>query len=115
MAKIKVKDTEIVFFKKEQEDYISLTDIAKVRDRENPSQIISLWLRTYSTIEYLGLWEMLYNPDFNPHIYEGFKNESAKPHFWMSPQKWIDKIKSNSYSANASITGNYRTENVKAK
>jgi len=89
MEKIIVRDTEIVFYKKEQEDYISLTDIAKVRDKENPSQIISLWLRTYNTIEYLGLWEMLNNPDFNPHIYEGFKNESAKPHFWMSPQKWI--------------------------
>jgi len=89
MAKITVKGTEIVFYKKEQEDYISLTDIAKIRDKENPSQIISLWLRTYSTIEYLGLWEMLNNPSFNPHIYEGFKNESAKPHFWMSPQKWI--------------------------
>ena len=89
MAKITVKGTEIVFYKNEQEDYISLTDIAKVRDKENPSQIISLWLRTYNTIEYLGLWEMLNNPNFNPHIYEGFKNESAKPHFWMSPQKWI--------------------------
>lgn len=89
MAKINVKDTEIVVFKKEQEDYISLTDIAKVRDTENPSQIISLWLRTYNTIEYIGLWEMLNNPDFKPHIYEGFKNESAKPHFWMSAQKWI--------------------------
>ena len=44
MAKIIVKNTEIVFFKKEQEDYISLTDIAKVRDKENPSRIISLWL-----------------------------------------------------------------------
>lgn len=89
MAKINVKDTEIVVLKKEQEDYISLTDIAKVRDKENPSQIISLWLRTYNTIEYLGLWEMLNNPNFKPHIYEGFKNESAKPHFWMSSQKWI--------------------------
>ena len=89
MAKINVKDTEIVVFKKEQEDYISLTDIAKVRDTENPSQIISLWLRTYNTIEYIGLWEMLNNSDFKPHIYEGFKNESAKPHFWMSAQKWI--------------------------
>jgi hypothetical protein len=88
---ITVKGTEIVLFKKEQEDYISLTDIAKVRDVENPSQIISLWLRTYSTIEYLGLWEMLNNPNFNPHIYEGFKSESAKPHFWMSPQKWINE------------------------
>jgi hypothetical protein len=71
---ITVKGTEIVLFKREQEDYISLTDIAKVRDSENPSQIISLWIRTYSTIEYPGLWEMLNNPNFNPHIYEGFKN-----------------------------------------
>ena len=94
MAKITVKNREIVFYKKEQEDYISLTDIAKVRDKDNPSQVISLWLRTYSTIEYLGLWEMLNNPNFNPHIYEGFKNESAKPHFWMSPQKWIGETNS---------------------
>jgi hypothetical protein len=57
MAKITVKNTEIAFYKKEQEDYISLTDIAKTRDAKNPSQIISLWMRTYSTIEYLGLWE----------------------------------------------------------
>ncbi len=89
MEKINIKDTEIVFYKKANEEYISLTDIAKVRDKENPSQIISLWLRTYSTIEYVGLWEMLNNPDFKTHIYEGFKNESAKPHFWMSAQKWI--------------------------
>ena len=91
MAKITVKGTDIVFYKKSEEDYISLTDIAKIRDKENPSQIISLWLRTYSTIEYLGLWEMLNNPDFKPHIYEGFKSESAKPHFWMSAQKWISE------------------------
>ena len=88
---ISVQGTEIVLFKKEQEDYISLTDIAKVRDMEESSQVISLWLRTYSTIEYLGLWEMLNNPDFKPHIYEGFKKESAKPHFWMSAQKWINE------------------------
>jgi hypothetical protein len=88
MAKITVKGTDIVFYKKVEEDYISLTDIAKIRDAANPSQIISLWLRTYSTIEYLGLWEMLNNPGFKPHIYEGFKSESAKPHFWMSSQKW---------------------------
>jgi hypothetical protein len=87
---IHVQGTEITLLTKEREDYLSLTDIAKYRDGENPSQIISLWLRTYSTIEYLGLWEILNNPNFNPHIYEGFKNESAKPHFWMSPQKWIN-------------------------
>jgi hypothetical protein len=88
---ITVQGTEVTMFAKEKEDYISLTDIAKYRDSENPSQIISLWPCTYSTIEYLGLWETLNNPNFNPHIYEGFKNESAKPHFWMLPQKWINE------------------------
>jgi hypothetical protein len=86
-----VKGTEVALILKEKEEYISLTDIAKYRDNENPSQIISLWLRTYSTIEYLGLWETLNNLNFNPHIYEGVKKESAKPHFWMSPQKWINE------------------------
>jgi len=88
---LNVKGTEIILFSHQKEDYISLTDMAKYRDNENPSQVISLWLRTYSTIEYLGLWETLNNPDFKPHIYEGFKSESAKPHFWMSPQKWINE------------------------
>ena len=82
MAKITVKNTEIVFYKKDHEDYISLTDIAKIRDAENPSQIISLWLRTYSTIEYIGLWEMLNNPNFNPRIYEGFKRFSLPSPLW---------------------------------
>jgi hypothetical protein len=86
---INIQGSSIVYYKYDHEDYISLTDIAKVKDKNNPSQIISLWLRTYSTIEYLGLWEKLNNADFKPHIYEGFKNESAKPHFWMSPQKWM--------------------------
>ena len=84
-----VQGTEIALFSHKQEEYISLTDMAKYRDDKNPTQIISLWLRTFSTIEYLSLWETLCNPGFKPHIYEGFKRESAKPHFWMSPQKWI--------------------------
>jgi len=104
MAKITVKGTDIVFYKKSEEDYISLTDIAKIRDKDNPSQIISLWLRTYSTIEYIGLWEMLNNPDFKPHIYEGFKNESAKPHFWMSSQKWISETNAIGITSNPSFT-----------
>ena len=86
---IKVKNTDIVLFQKNDEDYISLTDIAKYRNKDNPADIISLWLRTFSTIEYLGLWETLHNPSFKPHIYEEFKTQSARPSFWMSPQKWI--------------------------
>lgn len=86
---IKVKDTDIVLYQKSDEDFISLTDIAKYRNKGNPTEVISLWLRTFSTIEYLGLWETLHNPNFKPHIYEGFKVQSARPSFWMSPQKWI--------------------------
>jgi hypothetical protein len=87
MAQINVRNTDITIVKIENVDYISLTDIAKVRDKENPAQIVSLWLGTYSAIEYIGLWEMLNNPNFKPHIYEGFKNESAKPHFWTHSRK----------------------------
>jgi hypothetical protein len=86
---VTVQGTEIAVLTHRQDDYISLTDIAKYRDKNNPAQIISMWLRTYNAIEYLGLWETLNNTDFKPHILEGFKSESAKPHFWMSPQKWI--------------------------
>ena len=74
------------------EDYISLTDIAKYHDSESPSTVISLWMRTHSTIEYLGLWETLHNLGFKPHIYEGFKTDSARAHFWMSAQKWIKGV-----------------------
>lgn len=86
---ITVKDVDIILYQKGSEDFISLTDIAKYRNQANPAEIISLWLRTFSTIEYLGLWETLHNPDFKPHIYEEFKIQSARPSFWMSPQKWI--------------------------
>ena len=44
---------------------------------------------TFSTISYIGLWEKINNPDFKPHIYEGFRTQSAEPSFWMSLQKWI--------------------------
>lgn len=86
---INVQGTTISITQINQDDYISLTDLAKYRNSKDPSQVISLWMRTYSTIEYLGLWETIYNADFKPHIYEGFKTESAKPSFWISPQQWI--------------------------
>jgi hypothetical protein len=90
---ISVQGNEIAVLQAKVEDYISLTDIAKYRDAKNPSNVISLWLRTFNTIRYLGLWETLHNPNFKPHIYEGFKTESADPSFWMSAQKWIKETK----------------------
>ena len=86
---IEVVGNKITVVHIDQVDYISLTDLARYKDTQEPSAIISLWLRTYSTIAYLGLWESLHNHDFNTHIYEGFKIDAAQPQFWMSAQKWI--------------------------
>jgi len=86
---INVQGNEVTIYQADTEDYFSLTDIAKCRDKEAPSNVISQWMRTFNAIRYLGLWETLHNPDFKPHIYEGFKSASADPSFWMSAQKWI--------------------------
>lgn len=75
----------------EGKDYISLTDIAKYQS-EDANQTICNWLRLRHTIEYLGLWEQINNPDFNPTEFEGFRNESGKNAFLMSPKKWITGV-----------------------
>ena len=88
--KIKVKGTEIVIFSKKKEDYISLTDIAKHKNPEAPRDIIKNWIRTRSTIEFIGLWEQIHNPDFKQVEFDLFKNEAGSNAFVLSPQKWID-------------------------
>jgi hypothetical protein len=72
--KIEVRGTEITIFKTEMDDYISLTDIARYKDASNTDDVIKNWLRNRNTIELLGFWEQLYNPDFKPLEFEGFKN-----------------------------------------
>jgi len=76
MAKIKVKDTSISIIKYDDTDFISLTDIARFKSEE-PNVVIASWLRNRNTIEYLGIWESLYNPDFKPHEFEGFRKEAG--------------------------------------
>ena len=90
MAKITVKDTEIVFYKNAQEDYISLTDIAKVRDSRS-EVVIQNWMRTRMTIELLGLWETLYNPNFKHIEFDVFKNQAGLNAFVLSPTQWVEK------------------------
>jgi hypothetical protein len=70
-------------------DYISLTDIARYKSDE-PTAVISNWMRNKDTIEFLGLWEELYNPNFKPLEFEGFKNQAGANAFTMSPKKWIE-------------------------
>jgi len=72
-----------------ESDYISLTDIAKYRS-DDPNAIIQNWLRNRNTIEFLGLWEKLNNPNFKPLEFEGFKKEAGLNAFTLSPKKWIE-------------------------
>ena len=87
---INVKGTEVILFTKGSEDYISLTDIAKSRNKSEPFAIINNWMRNRSTIEFIGLWEKLCNPDFKPLEFERFKNEAGSNYFVLSPQRWIE-------------------------
>lgn len=89
MAKIKVNDTEISVISFEEKDYISLTDM--VRNIENGLALIEKWLRNKNTIEFMGIWEEMYNPIFNSPEFEGIKNEAGLNRFVMSVKQWINK------------------------
>ena len=87
---INVKGTEITIFEGEQSDFISLTDIARHKDASNTDDIIKNWLRNRNTIELLGFWEQLYNPNFKPVEFDGFKKQAGLNSFVMTPKKWIE-------------------------
>jgi len=89
MAKINVQQTEVTILKINEDDYISLTDLAKYKT-DDTSAVIGNWMRNRNTIEYLGIWETLYNPNFKPLEFEGFRKDAGLNAFTMSPQKWID-------------------------
>lgn len=88
MAQLLVKDTSVSVIQANGVDYISLTDIARFRSDE-PSSVIGNWMRNRNTIEYLGIWELLNNPDFNLLEFEGFKKEAGLNAFTLSPKKWV--------------------------
>ena len=71
-------------------DYISLTDIARYKNSEEPNVVVANWMRNYNTIEYLGIWEQLNNLEFNPLEFEGFLKEAGSNAFTLSPQKWVN-------------------------
>ena len=91
MEKIKVLNTAVSFYTKETEDYICLTDIARYKDPERTDYIIQNWLRNRNTIEFLGIWERLNNPDFNPIEFEGFKSQAGLNSFVLTAKQWIEK------------------------
>ena len=89
---IVVKDKEVRIITGAVEDFICLTDIAKWKNPD-ANAVIANWLRNRNVLEYLGLWEQLYNPDFKPLEFEGFKKEAGLHAFTLSPQKWISATK----------------------
>lgn len=89
-TEIIVKDTYIQVMRIGKIDYISLTDLAKFKDKERFDYIIQNWLRSKHTLEYVGTWESLYNPNFNSIEFDGFKKEAGNNSFVMTPKRWIN-------------------------
>jgi hypothetical protein len=103
MAKIKVKDTDVTIISVDEKDYISLTDM--VRNLENGLSLIEKWLRNKNTIEFIGIWEEMYNPDFNSPEFEGIKNEAGLNRFVLSVKQWVEKTNSKGILAKAGRYG----------
>ena len=87
-----VNKNEIRVMRIDNEDYISLTDLAKYKNPTDPSDVIKKWLSNYDTIEFLGLWEKLSNEDFNSAEFSLIKNEAPKKSFTMSPSQWCTRV-----------------------
>ncbi len=88
---ISVKGTQIAILSESNKDeYISLTDIARYRDSERSDYILQNWLRTRSTIEFVGLWEQFNNPNFNSIEFDGIKNQAGSNSFSLTPKRWIE-------------------------
>ena len=89
MKTVKVLGTEIAVYQREESDYISLTDM--VKGVENGLGMIDNWLRNKNTVEFLGIWEQIYNADFNSLEFEGLKNQAGLNRFVLSVKQWVEK------------------------
>ena len=103
MAKIKVENAEISVIKVGDDDYISLTDM--VREVENGTALIEKWLRNKNTIEFLGIWEEMYNPDFNSPEFGGIMAEAGTNRFLLSVKQWIERTNARGIVAKAGRYG----------
>jgi len=88
--KIKVQGIDVVFYQENKQDFFSLTDIARHRDKERSDYILQNWMRNRSTIEFVGLWEKFNNPSFNSIEFDGIKNMAGSNSFSLTPKKWIE-------------------------
>lgn len=89
---ITVQDVPVTVMQVDQNDYISLTDMAKARtDSARAADVIKNWLRTRSTLEFLGTWEVMYNPNFKVVEFDHFKSEAGLHTFTLSAKEWVEK------------------------
>lgn len=102
--KIEVKGSEITVVSTNDQDYISLTDIAKYKT-DDTSAVIANWMRNRNTIEFLGIWETLYNLDFKPLEFEGFRKQAGLNAFTLSPLKWVNKTNAKGFIVKAGRYG----------
>ena len=108
MAKQKeiiVKDTTIRSFSQNGWDYICITDIARQKNTEDPNAVVGNWMRNRNTIEYLGIWEALNNPNFNPLEFEGFRSQAGLNAFTLSPSRWIEAYANEADVLNVALFG----------
>ena len=84
---IDVQGTAITILSRQEEDYISLTDMTK---RFGDDALIYSWMRNRNTVEFLGIWEQMHNPDFKGGEFETFRKEAGLNSFHLTPRKWID-------------------------
>jgi len=90
IKKLQIENAIVSITKINEDDFICLTDMAKFRDAERTNYIIQNWMRTRNTIEFLGLWEQLKNPNFKSIEFDAFKNEAGSNSFTLTPKKWIE-------------------------
>ena len=92
MKKIITKGIKIYTFQQNKTDYISLTDIARYKDKERTDYIIQNWMRNRDTIEFLGIWEQINNPNFKPIEFDGFRKAAGLNSFSLTPKRWITSV-----------------------
>ena len=90
-AKLEVLEQHIATDTREGIEYINITDIAKYKNSSRSDDLIRNWLRNRNTIEFLGIWEQLNNPDFKPVEFDGFKKQAGLNSFTLTPKQWIEK------------------------
>jgi hypothetical protein len=90
-ATIEVQGAAITILSHKEEDYICITDIARFKSADRTDDLVRNWLRNRNTIEFLGIWEKLNNPVFNPVEFDGIKMQAGLNSFTLTPKQWIEK------------------------